>query len=194
MKVFYSVALVLLLKEKLWILLPPLRACGLVVYLSKERHISAVVTMAISIVPAAVAQPEERGIRQVYGVQHNASNGKDSSSYVHEHSEAHLRGQMASIKKRSLTKRTHYHIYSTVLISFHLLMEFGELYLPSSWKGTVRPKWTWFQWQWTEERSAHTSCQWQSSRNHSVYLQYYQELFLLICVRQQYYVSRKNSF
>lgn len=47
----------------------------------------------ISIAPAAVAHPEDRGISHVYGVQHSAGDGKDSSNNVHKHSEAHLRGE-----------------------------------------------------------------------------------------------------
>lgn len=67
-------------------------------YLGKERHIPAFVTIMISFVPAAVTQSEERGIPQVYDIQHNASNGEDGSSNVHKHSEAHLRGKISSIK------------------------------------------------------------------------------------------------
>lgn len=67
-------------------------------YLSKERHISAVVIIQINTVHAAITHPEQRGISQVYGVQHDASDGKDCSSNVHKHSEAHLRVKIPSIK------------------------------------------------------------------------------------------------
>lgn len=85
--------------------------------------------MMISIVPAVVAHPEDRGISHVYGIQRDASDGKDSANNVHKHSEAHLRGEIPSIKTLIQAvfdgvlhfnyNRRHIFIYSAVHISFN---------------------------------------------------------------------------
>lgn len=58
-------------------------------YLVIVRHIYAVFFISASI----VTHPGNPfSISYVYGVHHNAKDGHDGSDYVHEHGEAHLRG------------------------------------------------------------------------------------------------------
>ena len=67
-------------------------------YLSEQGHTPAAVVVNSSIVRAAVTYPKQRVISQIYDIQHNASDGEDRTSDVHEHSEAHLRDEIQSIK------------------------------------------------------------------------------------------------
>lgn len=60
-------------------------------YLYQKSHISAAVIVRNS--KAVVTHPEERGIFQVYRIQHDQGDSKDSSKHIHEHSEANLRGK-----------------------------------------------------------------------------------------------------
>lgn len=62
-------------------------------YMGKECHITALVIIRINTVCALITHGEDGGVSQVYSVQHDAGDGEDCSSDVHEHSEAQLRGK-----------------------------------------------------------------------------------------------------
>lgn len=51
--------------------------------------LTIIIVTTMNIVP--VTHPEERGISQVYAIQHNANDGEDRSDNVHQHRKAHLR-------------------------------------------------------------------------------------------------------
>lgn len=60
-------------------------------YLYQKSHISAAIIVRNC--KTVVTHPEERGIFQVYRIQHDQDDGKDGPNHIHEHSEAHLRGK-----------------------------------------------------------------------------------------------------
>ena len=62
-------------------------------YLGKVRHKSAPFRSSSRLIISPVTHPLNIAFPEVNGVQHSANNGEDGSNYVHQHSEAHLRGK-----------------------------------------------------------------------------------------------------
>lgn len=64
----------------------------MIAHLIKQGHVSAAVVTMSSVVRETGADPEQICVSQVDDVQDDGSDGEDGADDVHEHSEAHLRG------------------------------------------------------------------------------------------------------